>query len=181
MIFLLLSSITYEQQDIISDIFKEHNKYFLFIASQYKIPAAESEDAVAASYVKIIEKIDKIESLRDKSKIKAYCITIVKNTCLDILRKKKRSAPNANLDNFMPSPQVSVEDELIKGYDIATLVKLVRNLSNDEKRLLYLRYELDMGYKEISVLFDITEEAAKKRGQRIISKVRSLLEEEDLL
>ncbi len=181
MLFLLVSSLTYEQQDFVKDIFDENDKYFLHIASGYMQNMSEAEDAVSMSYIKIIEKIERIESIGNRQMVKSYCITIVKNTCLDILRKNKRSSTTDDIDKFTETYAESVEDELIKKLDIGSTIKIVRTLSDDEKRLIHFKFDLEMGYKEISSLLDITEETAKKRGQRVVSKIRNLLVKENLL
>lgn len=42
--------------------------------------------------------------------------------------------------------------------------------------LQYLRYTMEMGYKEIGELLNISEDTAKKRGQRLIKKLRKQYE-----
>lgn len=56
------------------------------------------------------------------------------------------------------------------------LSKVIDSLDPDDSRFLYLRYTQEMGYKEIGTLLNISEDAAKKRGQRLIKKLRKLYE-----
>ena len=44
------------------------------------------------------------------------------------------------------------------------------------RHFIYLRYTLEMGYREIGELLNISEDAAKKRGQRLVKKLRKLYE-----
>ncbi len=55
----------------------------------------------------------------------------------------------------------------------------INMLSDDEKSLIYLRFVNDLSFKCISELLDITEEAAKKRGQRTLKKLCLYYEEDD--
>ena len=53
----------------------------------------------------------------------------------------------------------------------------IDRLNPDDRRFIYLRYVEEMGYKEIGELLNISVDAAKKRGQRLVKKVRKLYEE----
>lgn len=61
--------------------------------------------------------------------------------------------------------------------DVHKLTEVIDQLDPDERHFIYLRYTLEMGYREISELLNISEDAAKKRGQRLIKKLRKLYEE----
>ena len=54
---------------------------------------------------------------------------------------------------------------------------MIDRLAPDDRRFVYLRYAEEMGYGEIGELLNISEDAAKKRGQRLVKKLRKLYEE----
>lgn len=56
------------------------------------------------------------------------------------------------------------------------LTELIDRLDPDDRRFVYLRYAEEMGHKEIGELLNISEDAAKKRGQRLVKKLRKLYE-----
>ena len=60
--------------------------------------------------------------------------------------------------------------------DVHKLTELLDRLAPDDRRFVYLRYAEEMGYKEIGELLNISEDAAKKRGQRRVKKLRKLYE-----
>lgn len=64
--------------------------------------------------------------------------------------------------------------ECIHNADVHRLTDVVNQLDPDERHFIYLRYTLEMGYREIGELLNISEDAAKKRGQRLIKKLRKL-------
>ncbi|NMB08577.1 MAG: sigma-70 family RNA polymerase sigma factor [Tissierellia bacterium] len=66
----------------------------------------------------------------------------------------------------------NTEEEYLKTLDKEKLLSCVNKLSDDEKNLLYLRFVNEMKFKDIARLLGITGEAAKKRGQRILKKLR---------
>ena len=66
-------------------------------------------------------------------------------------------------------------------YDSLTLLKLKKiwsQLSNDEQRILYLRYDLGAKLVDIAQNMGLTEEAVRKRKQRILVKIKSQLSNE---
>lgn len=58
---------------------------------------------------------------------------------------------------------------------------MLEGLSDDDKELLEMRYTYEMKYAEIARYLSITEETAKKRGQRILSRLRKQYEETKLV
>ncbi len=74
----------------------------------------------------------------------------------------------------------SVEKEYIKRVNKEKLLSCVNKLSGDEKNFIYLRFLNEMKFKDIAVLLGITEEAAKKRSQRILKKLRLYYEKGDI-
>ena len=57
------------------------------------------------------------------------------------------------------------------------LTELIDRLDPDDRRFVYLRYAEEMGHKEIGELLNISEDAAKKRGQRLVKKLRNCMRE----
>lgn len=65
----------------------------------------------------------------------------------------------------------------IHNADVHRLTEVIDQLDPDDRHFIYLRYTLEMGYREIGELLNISEDAAKKRGQRLVKKLRKLYEE----
>ena len=70
-----------------------------------------------------------------------------------------------------------IEDKCIHNADVYRLTEVIDQLNPDDRHFIYLRYTLEMGYREIGELLNISEDAAKKRGQRLIKKLQKLYEE----
>ena len=114
-----------------------------------------------------MDNIEKISAL-PCPKITAFCVTIVKNASLDVLRQAQKNVPVDDWD--------CIADDTVFDADVYVLREAIDQLAPDDRRLLYLRYTMEMGYKEIGKLFSISEETARKRGQRLLEKLRRLCE-----
>ena len=173
---LLLSVLNDEQRELVERIFNEYHIHFQRISFHIVKSEEAAEDVVSATFVKIIDNIEKISDL-PCPQMTAFCVTIVKNASIDVLRQLQKSFPVDFLDNISDKNPDDLEEECIHNADVNRLTGLLDQLECDERNFIYLRYTLEMGYKEIGKLLNITEDTAKKRGQRLVKKLRKLYEE----
>lgn len=127
------------------------------------------------AYLKIMDNIERISEL-PCPQMTAFCVTIVKNASIDILRQSKRNAYVDSIDVFAEKSSDNFEDAFIQKQNIQRLVKLVHLLADEERYLIHMRYVQNMNYAEIGAMLGISEESAKKRGQRVIKKLKRLFE-----
>lgn len=179
MFLIFFDILTEEQQNLVEQIFHEHHIRFHHISFRILKSDASADDAVSMAFIKIIDNIEKISELPSPL-MTAFCVTIVKNTSIDIIRKSKKFANVESLDIFQDESLESLEDLYINQTSVQKLTDLLDKLSEEERKLIQLKYAQDMGYIKIGKLLGISEEAAKKRGQRIIQKLKKLYVEGEL-
>lgn len=178
MIFILLGIISDAEKDLVNEIFSEMNVKMYTISYNILKSKIDAEEAVAQTFLKIIDNIEKISSL-PCSQITPYCVLILKNETMNIIRQRKKTVYVDDMDYSEYSDQnYNIEEKLIEAINKEKLLSCINRLSDNEKYFIHLRFLNNMSYKNISELFGITEEAAKKRSQRIIKKLRSYYEEE---
>ena len=175
MMILLFGVLSDEQRALVERIFREHRGRLLRIS--FKIVKSEetAEDVVSTAFVKIMDNIEKISDL-PCPQMTAFCVTIVKNASVDVLRESRRSAHLDSWDGVSDESSDDLDDECIHNADVQKLSGLVDRLDPDDRCFVYLRYAEEMEYKEIGRLLNISEDAAKKRGQRLVKKLRKLYE-----
>lgn len=172
MIIIFLGALSDEEDDLINKIFSKMNKKMYNISYKRLESKADAEEAVSQTFLKTIRYIEKISKL-PCPQIEPYCVVILKNETNNIMRQRKKMIYVEEVDSSLYNNQVyEVEEEFIRSANRERLLFCVNKLSDDEKNLIYLRYVNEMDFKEISALLGITEEAAKKRGQRILKKLR---------
>ena len=105
----------------------------------------EAEDAVQETFLKLWEmrgKLDDVESA------KAYSIRILKNECLDRLRKAKKSVP---ADQVLVREPISPTDEQIDARRrLEKVLGAIKSLPDNQKQVLLLRTVEGLSYEQIS-------------------------------
>lgn len=178
MMILLFGVLSDEQCALVERIFWEHHIQFQRISFRIVQSEQTAEDVVSTAFVKIMDNIEKISDL-PCPQMTAFCVTIVKNASIDALRRSRQHVPMDSWDNVAEENTDDVADECIHDADVHGLTTLIEQLTSDERHFIYLRYTMEMGYKEIGKLLNISEDAAKKRGQRLIKKLRKRYKERE--
>lgn len=173
MFILIFGVLTDDQRDLVEQLFKDNHIKFYHISLKILKSEDNANEAISAAFLKIIDNIEKISDLPCRHML-AFCVTIVKNTSIDIIRRSKKLTLIESFDNVQDEQSNNPEDEYIKSTEIQKMSALLLHLSEEERHLVYLRYVDDMGYEDIGKLLEIPGETAKKRGQRVLKKLRKL-------
>lgn len=171
----LTNGLNDEQRALVEQLFRERYSYFQRISLGIVKTRELAEDAVSTAFVRIMDNIKKVSDL-PRPKLIAFCVTVVKNASLDAMRQSQQSAHIDYLDNISDEDVDDITDEYIYSADVDRVEKLVGQLDPDERYFIDLRYVLGMEYKDIGKKLNISRDAAKKRGQRLIKKLRELYE-----
>lgn len=177
---ILFGQMTDNEKELINKIFSKMNVKMYNISFNILRDKFDTEDAVAQTFFKIADNIEKISAL-PCPQIEPYCVIILKNETMNIIRRRKKMVHVEDVDCFVHNDgDYDIEEGYLEKANKEQLLSCINRLSDDEKNLIYLRYVYEMRFKEISELLGITEEAAKKRGQRILKKLRLYYEKGDL-
>jgi len=169
MIIILLGVIPDEQKDLVDRIFSELNARMYQISYNILKNRDDVEEAISETFLKIIQNVDQISTFPD-SRIEIYCIRILKNETINVIRKRKNLSYIEDMDKL--EDPCDIEGEFLKSADLEILKSSINRLTDIEQDFIHLRFFENNSLRDIANLFDITEEAAKKRSQRIIKKLR---------
>ncbi|MDX9883617.1 MAG: sigma-70 family RNA polymerase sigma factor [Prolixibacteraceae bacterium] len=137
------------------------------------------EDALQEVFIDLYLKRNlpglKIENL------KAYLFKALKNNILKKIVREKKTG-NANIDGVdecLFEPEYCFQDQLIK-MEIDTSVKeklrkAIINLSSKQKEIIYLRFEEELEYEDISSILNISVESARKQLYRALKNLRGAI------
>ena len=98
----------------------------------------DAEEALSQTFLKIIDNIEKIVSL-PCPQVEPYCVIIVKNESINIIRKRKKIVPTEDVDYFDHSDRdYNIEEEYLKTVNKEKLLFCINKLSDEEKSLFIL-------------------------------------------
>lgn len=108
--------------------------------------AEEAEDAVQDLYVKLWTGRESLPGIVNP---KAYCLTLLRNSCLDRLRSK-RLGGRSSIEGVEMGQQGST-DEVHEREQMEAVLKAIESLPQRERTVLKLKVLDDLSYKEIQV------------------------------
>ena len=203
MIAFYLSMIeTPEQRSLFEVMYYEYRDVMFAKARSILRDEHLAEDAVHTAFVRVannMETINKLISDDDRAQVKknkkineicpkigGYLVIVVKNVCMDILGKEKRSNTlYTDNDEFIESTgsmradNISVEDQICSNESADRIKDAIKELSDTYRDTLYMHVVLEMDAKEIAETLSCSYETAKKRIQRGRSELQRLLRDND--
>ena len=170
MLVYLLSAIeTDEDRALFVDLFEKYHDRMEQAALRIVKNSHDAEDAVQNAYLQIIRHLDKVSEIPCKNR-GFWCISIVKNEALTILRKNKR------IEELEEKPIAATEETL----SYKEIVQLFAELPETYRAVLEMRLILGYSGKEIADRMGITENAVNVRINRGRALLRKIAEKEGI-
>ena len=141
------------------------------VANQILGDWALAEDAVQEAFIRVVRKRSQYIEVHPFS---SWFYAILRHVCVDMLRKRRRD--QALVKGLWGRVKLSVHS----GPSVDREV-LLSVLAVSERSVLELRVVHSMPFREIAVALGISEEAAKKRAQRGLRKLRQRYSRDELL
>lgn len=135
----------------------------------------DASDVVQELYVKLWNSRETLDSVHNP---KAYSITLMRNLCIDLIRKRKHMEEET-LDE-KTEPLGSPPDSAVEAReDMAALSKAMAALSPTQREILQMRFFEDLTYDEISqrtgknnLTIRVMISQARKKLERVYEKNR---------
>lgn len=135
----------------------------LAVAHQILSDYALAEDAVQESFLRVIRKRDQYIP---GSGFSCWFYAIVRNVCLDMLRKCTRQKEAIEKIASRREPNTLRTD-------LSQIPELLDVLARGEQDVLVLRIVHGLRFRDVAAALGISEEAAKKRAQRALKRLRA--------
>ncbi|MDA9265036.1 sigma-70 family RNA polymerase sigma factor [Planctomycetota bacterium] len=131
-----------------------------------------SADAVQEAFVKAWQSIS---MLKEDERFSAWFLSIVRSKALDLLRQRKRKAPEyAQVDSERDvSPDLGPLEKLESSEKAQRIRKLIEDLPPEYREILLLKHQLDKSYLEIARILGSTPKAVESK----LARARKLLAE----
>ena len=161
-----------------------NNRYFTVLAERYELGILKK----CKSYVKdddtaedlcqeiLLKVFINIKNFKGSAKFSTWLFSIIHNSCIDFLRKEKK-----NVKQVITNKMVEEVAEIIDGVDEVSLelseklmLKLLEDLSPEDRLLLLLKYKEKHSIHDIQASLNLSESAVKMRLKRVKEKLNKL-------
>ena len=172
LIYLSVLETDHEKHEFM-ELYAEYHAVMLRVAKKY-FPTDQMarEDAVQNAWMKIVKSFQKISAIECKKR-GAYCVIIVKNECISILRKNKAAI---SLDEL----PLATSDEL-KEDSFASITQLIHEMPEKYRTVLELRFIEEWSTREIARQLSVPEATISTRIFRGRKLLIDRLREEGLV
>ena len=172
LIYLSALETDHEKHEFMA-LYAEYHAVMLRVAKKYfPVDQMAREDAVQNAWIKIVKNFQKIMAIECKKR-GAYCVIIVKNECISILRKNKAAI---SLDEL----PLATSDEL-KGDSFASITQLIHEMPEKYRTVLELRFIEEWSTREIARQLSVPEATISTRIFRGRKLLIDRLREEGLV
>jgi RNA polymerase sigma factor (sigma-70 family) len=135
----------------------------LAVARRILSDHALAEDAVQESFLRVIRKR---HQYIPGSPFSSWFYAIVRNVCVDMLRQSARQKELIK--------EVAARNEPnTRQTDLSEIPEILNVLARGERDVLELRIVHGLGFRDVAAALGISEEAAKKRAQRALRRLRA--------
>lgn len=132
---------------------------------------ADAEDAVQDLYLKLWDAGDALDTIRAP---KAYCISLLRNICIDRLRRYR---PEGEEKIPQQAADDSLQDErMSERQKIDAAIKQMSSLSDSERIVLKLKVFDDLSYEEIQKRTGLSQLSMRVHLSNARRKIRKAIE-----
>lgn len=175
MLTFLLVIEAHEVRNKLEQIYIEYQKQMYYMAYDILKNVHDAQDAVQTSILKLVIYIEEIEEIKC-NKTKYLIVTIVRNTAIDIYRKKKNHPLLDTEDMDMKaSDDLSLDDNVIRLSEAKMLAENLAKLKVEYADVLTLKYFYEFSDKEIANVLCISCDNVRVRLNRAKSKLKNLM------
>ena len=112
--------------------------------------AEDAEDMIQDAYFKLWDTREKLVNIQNPE---AYCVTLLKNLCMDFLRSPKSILNENNIEDYdVPDNSANIEKEIESKETIKKIKSFIHNLPEKQQRVLNLRGFAGCSLEEIETI-----------------------------
>jgi RNA polymerase sigma-70 factor (ECF subfamily) len=156
--------------------------YILLIVKKQEL----AEDIFQETFIKVIRSLKK-GKYTDNGKFISWVLRISHNLIIDHFRKEKLKGTVSNdsfegdLFNSQKFAEDTIEDQMVYTQILTEVKDLIQELPEDQQQVIYMRHYLDLSFKEIADLTDVSINTALGRMRYALINLRKLVEQKKLV
>lgn len=181
---LVKSYINGEESSIEILIKRHQQRIYSFIYSKVK-QRDVTEDLFQDTFIKVIRTLKK-GNYNEEGKFLPWVMRIAHNLVIDYFRKNNRlptlkTSEEYDIFSIIGDGSLNAEKQLIKDQILADVKELVKELPDEQKKVLIMRIYKDMSFKEISEQTGVSINTALGRMRYALINLRKIIEKKQII
>jgi RNA polymerase sigma-70 factor, ECF subfamily len=172
----VLPAKTLDTSETITALVAEYSTTLYRVAFSVTRNAAEAEDAVQETFLRVLKHQAQISEIRD---LRVWLVRIVWNVVLDKKRRAKTRPEGEDIADHartLASPARSADQEAVSSEQYARILQLIDRLPNKEREALLLSAMQELSTVEIATVLGTTESSVRSRIFRARRELAVMLE-----
>lgn len=156
----------------------EYSSTLYRVAFSVSRNAAEAEDMVQETFLRVLRHRDRLPEVRDA---RVWLIRITWNLVLDRKRRRKTRPENENVDELvrvLPAKEMRADQAVIAAQGHARVLKLIDELPAKERQVILLSAVDELTNAEIAAVLKTTESSVRSRLFRARRELATKLREQ---
>lgn len=151
-----------------------HPLVYGYLAARVRV-RADAEDLTAVTLHRFVERLERFDA--DRGGVRAWVMTIARNTLIDHMRKQARQdvAPLTDVEEHLADARFAPDAR-----DVDPRLQQIRDALTEypstTREMFALRYGDGLTITEVAAVLDMSEAAAKQRFSRTLRALRRKLE-----
>jgi RNA polymerase sigma factor (sigma-70 family) len=182
--FELVQAYQNGEREVFQTLLNRHKqKVFNYILSLVK-DRALADDIFQDTFIKVVNTL-RSGTYHDEGKFIQWVMRIAHNLVIDYFRKNQKvhlvySNDDCDVFELIDNLDTSTEDKIIKKQIYNDIHLLIKELPEEQKRVLVMRYYADMSFKEIAEKTNVSINTALGRMRYALINIRRLAEEKSV-
>lgn len=171
---------TVDKSQTIAQLVAEYSTTLYRVAFSVTRNAAEAEDAVQETFLRVLRHESQLDEVRD---YRVWLVRIVWNIVLDRKRRAKTRPENEDIADHaraLPSNERGADATVISNQEQARILALIDRLPRREREALLLSAVQELTTGEIAAMLGTTESSIRSRIFRARRELAVLLEKEGI-
>lgn len=155
----------------LEELTERYSAAALNFARQFLYERENAEDAVQETFIKIFRERGNFNS---SYQFAPWFYRILRNVCFDALRKRKV------YDDYIQKYEIEAPETIVRAPEHASVSReYLSGLTDEEREIVLLKIVDDLTFEDIAKIVGCSVEAAKKRAQRALGRLRAFASKQE--
>lgn len=134
-----------------------------------------AQDLAQETFIKMVRNIEKYRSIFE-TKFSTWLFKIARNTLNDQYRKtKNKTTVSLDIEGQDFSSHYNLEAEVVFNDRLKGVNQAIDDLPKEERSMVYLRYYMNLSYKEIGEILSCSQQRVKWQLHSALLKIRKIV------